>query len=108
MHALASPLTHTPFLSCLYQVPVPGLSRVIHNTQRARLNLRHSSTLAKPWNFSHSQGVSTSALKEDLASEAEKFVRDFECQDSAQPGGLEGQYEQLRSQVLPYMIKWAA
>lgn len=49
--------------------------------------------------------IRTRAVQEELASEAERFVREIESQDSPPAGDLETQYEQLRSQVVTLQLQ---
>ena len=71
---------------------------------RRKQSLRQGSVLAT----FKGHRIRTRALQEDLASEAERFVRDIESQDSSPAGDLEAQYEQLRSQVVILQLQSSA
>ena len=68
------------------------------------LGPRRSGLLYTTWQSSAPHVVApawtrTRALQQDLASEAEKFIKDIETQEDTTAGDLETQYESLRSQV---------
>ena len=88
----------------------PCALQTVTSTVRPRIHtvsLRPLRRSARSWigpaTYKAYPHIRTAALREDLASEAERFVRDIENQQDTADGSLEAQYEMLRNQV---SLKW--